>query len=135
MAKTLIVKKSDMSIVSVYEGTPNQSKFGGAWGESSHVHIAVPNGMDAAYVRVHDVSGKLAVSEYTEVKAAAKLAELRAVRESKLAATDWTQLPDVPFGSSEKANWAAYRQALRDITEHYQSLDTVVWPTEPPTEV
>ena len=29
--------------------------------------------------------------------------------------SDWTQLPDSPLSAEKKAEWAAYRQALRDL--------------------
>ena len=57
------------------------------------------------------------------------LVELRAKRNVKLAETDWTQNRDVTL--SNDANWKTYRQALRDITKTYKTLDTVKWPTEP----
>ena len=38
--------------------------------------------------------------------------------------TTWSEV-------NAKAAQATYRQALRDITASYQSLDTVVWPTKP----
>jgi len=31
--------------------------------------------------------------------------------------TDWTQMPDSPLTTEKKAEWATYRQALRDITD------------------
>lgn len=54
---------------------------------------------------------------------------LRHERNKKLAECDWTQGEDVP--ASIKSAWTTYRQALRDITDTYTSLDTVVWPTKP----
>lgn len=54
---------------------------------------------------------------------------VRAQRDSLLAASDWTQLPDVPAATREK--WAAYRQALRDVTEQAGFPDAVVWPQTP----
>jgi len=57
------------------------------------------------------------------------LVELRAKRNVKLAETDWTQNRDVTL--SDDADWKTYRQALRDITKTYKTLDTVKWPTEP----
>lgn len=30
--------------------------------------------------------------------------------------SDWTQLPDSPLSAEKKAEWAAYRQALRDLS-------------------
>jgi hypothetical protein len=54
---------------------------------------------------------------------------LRIVRDKKLAETDWTQSRDVTL--TNDAAWATYRQALRDITDTYSDLDSVVWPTKP----
>ena len=52
-------------------------------------------------------------------------------RNSKLAASDWTQLPDSPFTAEERQAWADYRQALRDLPESFTTVDAVVWPTAP----
>ena len=55
------------------------------------------------------------------------------LRGSLLEASDWTQLPDSPFSDSKKAEWATYRQALRDITTHsnWPKLEDSDWPTKP----
>lgn len=53
---------------------------------------------------------------------------VRQKRNRLLLASDWTQLPDAPAAS--KAQWAAYRQALRDITEQPDPF-SVVWPSPP----
>lgn len=50
---------------------------------------------------------------------------VRAERDTLLKSTDWTQLPDVPTGTRER--WAAYRQALRDITDQPDPFN-IVWP-------
>jgi hypothetical protein len=44
-----------------------------------------------------------------------------------LQSSDWTQLPDVPLTAEQKAAWAAYRQALRDLPD----VPNVVFPTPP----
>jgi hypothetical protein len=62
-----------------------------------------------------------------ELRAAEPLKLLRAERDRLIVATDWWALTDVPMSAEQ----TAYRQALRDITASYQSLDTVVWPTKP----
>ena len=54
---------------------------------------------------------------------------LRMERNNKLAETDWTQNRDVTL--SNDADWKTYRQALRDITKDYKSLDDVKWPEKP----
>ena len=56
-----------------------------------------------------------------------KLAKLREVRNGKLAETDWWASSDLTMTTEQ----TTYRQALRNITDNYSSLDTVVWPTKP----
>lgn len=46
-----------------------------------------------------------------------KKENIRAIRNSYLAATDFTQLNDAPFTPEEKASYAEYRQYLRDYTK------------------
>lgn len=53
---------------------------------------------------------------------------VRSQRNALLSASDWTQLPDVPAETRER--WAAYRQALRDITDQSDPFN-VVWPVAP----
>lgn len=56
---------------------------------------------------------------------------IRAIRNSKLGASDWTVLIDSPLSAEIKQLWINYRQKLRDITEEYESPDQVIWPIEP----
>lgn len=58
----------------------------------------------------------------------AKAAQIRAERNAKLSATDWTQVSDSPV---DKDVWAAYRQELRDITNQASFPLEVVWPKDP----
>lgn len=55
-------------------------------------------------------------------------AAVRQERNEKLAACDWTQVADAPV---DKAAWAAYRQALRDVTAQPNFPQSVIWPVEP----
>ena len=57
-----------------------------------------------------------------------KAAEVRAERTAKLAATDWTQITD---STADKAAWATYRQALRDVTAQAGFPWTITWPDAP----
>lgn len=66
-------------------------------------------------------------SNLQSIIAETKLAELRRERNSLLKETDWMGMSDV----TPTAEQLAYRQALRDITETYTSLDDVVWPVKP----
>lgn len=54
---------------------------------------------------------------------------VRDTRNTLLQISDWTQLPDSPLSQEKRAEWAAYRQQLRDITE--QNINSVVWPQQP----
>lgn len=56
--------------------------------------------------------------------------DMRGRRNNELAASDWTQTVDCPLTVEKKAEWATYRQALRDITE-LDSWPNVVFPTKP----
>lgn len=69
------------------------------------------------------------VNQYDVTVANEKLKDLRKERNKLLAETDWTQQPDIL--EETQAKWRPYRQALRDITENYSSLDDVEWPTKP----
>ena len=62
--------------------------------------------------------------------------KVRMERNQILAITDWTQLPNSPLTDAKKAEWATYRQQLRDIMDSYtdsesNTVDTVSWPTPP----
>lgn len=52
---------------------------------------------------------------------------VRDERNRKLYASDWTQLPDAPVDASV---WAAYRQALRDVTNQSDPY-AITWPEVP----
>jgi len=58
----------------------------------------------------------------------AKADAVRAERNAKLAASDWTQVADAPV---DKAAWATYRQALRDISSQAGFPWVVDLPTIP----
>ena len=55
-----------------------------------------------------------------------KMAEIRGVRDSLLADTDWTGMSDVTMG----ADMTTYRQALRDLPSTV-NVNTPVYPTKP----
>ena len=73
--------------------------------------------------------GKTFKTNEVTLTAEQKLNEVRIERDKFLKMSDWTQNRDVTL--SNDADWKTYRQALRDITKTYKTLDTVKWPTEP----
>jgi len=76
---------------------------------------------------------KYAVSDMDdEAKAAvdaATVASNKATRNTKLSDCDWTQLSDVPLKAQCRADFADYRQALRDA-----DMLNPVWPEVPSEE-
>jgi hypothetical protein len=65
---------------------------------------------------------------YKAMKDAEQAKAIRQQRGEKLKETDWTQVADAPV---DKAAWAAYRQALRDITGQEGFPWTIDWPVAP----
>jgi len=57
---------------------------------------------------------------------------IRATRNQILIDTDWTMTTGATV---DQAQWAAYRQVIRDIPQTYKDKtpDDVVWPTQPST--
>jgi hypothetical protein len=55
-------------------------------------------------------------------------AEVKALRDKMLSASDWTQVPDAPV---DAAAWATYRQALRDIPQQAGFPENITWPEAP----
>lgn len=58
----------------------------------------------------------------------AKADSARAERDNLLSETDWTQVADAPVN---KAAWATYRQALRDIPQQTGFPTSINWPVKP----
>jgi len=94
-------------------------KVTGADANGSAIESANPSDWGVTWAQVS--------AKQTELTAAEPLKALREERDRLIAATDWWALSDLTMTAEQ----TAYRQALRDITETYSSLDDVVWPTKP----
>ena len=58
------------------------------------------------------------------------MAQLRSTRNALLTACDWTQIPDCTI--PKKAEWATYRQTLRDFPATVSDARaTITWPHNP----
>ena len=57
-----------------------------------------------------------------------KWEQFRLWRSVQLRNTDWTQLDDAP---ADKAAWAIYRQALRDLPQKSDTVEKAIFPNEP----
>lgn len=65
--------------------------------------------------------------------AAGQESGMRARRNRRISSSDWTQLEDTPLTADQKADYAIYRQELRDITTHanWPNLVDTDWPEDP----
>ena len=81
---------------------------------------------------VNDHVSTQRVVELTEFelgqKTTKKWNSVRAQRDQLLVNSDWTQVADAP---GDKAAWATYRQALRDLPSTGSDPDALTWPTSP----
>lgn len=82
----------------------------------------LPDGYDAMSVSHLIVDGEWQLNE------ASAWRRVRAERDARLLACDWTQLGDVPDETREA--WQPYRQALRDMTETADPFEPE-WPVPP----
>ena len=86
---------------------------------------ADPQQINGEWVQAWIVTDRTA-EEIAQIEAD-QWANIRSERNAKLAACDWTQLPDAPVDASI---WSAYRQELRDVTDQADPFN-IVWPVEP----
>lgn len=56
--------------------------------------------------------------------------DIRAKRDQLIKGSDWTMIPGATV---DQAQWAAYRQILRDLPQTYTNPEDVVWPVQPST--
>lgn len=68
------------------------------------------------------------LSAWNEIKDKVAWEPIRAERNRRLTASDWSMLPDA---NVSKPYWENYRQALRDVPQRYATPEEVVWPQEP----
>ena len=72
------------------------------------------------------------IPEKTEAEKLAEAEEqVRAQRNSLIAATDFLMASDYPISDEDRAAVAAYRQALRDVPQQEGFPSDVKWPSEP----
>ena len=120
--------------------TITSAKYFKAKGESENTCIiAVINGQELSvpininntdYIEIQEW-----VSEGNKIEAAdvtLTWQDIRDTRDQILRDTDWTMTTGATV---DQAQWAAYRQNLRDLPQTYKDKtpDDVVWPTQPST--
>ena len=88
--------------------------------------LASPVLVDGAWTQQWTV---VAASDEEQAKRLAdKEQQVRNQRDGLLSRSDWTQVADAPV---DKAVWATYRQALRDVPSQAGFPWTINWPTQP----
>jgi len=121
----------------MYKGSYNENgEYTGFYVEGIHENIQQPNielteeeWQQALSKNYKVINGKHTYSAFVESQDNI-MESLRAIRNSLLTETDWTQVEDSPLSPEKKAEWKNYRQALRDLTD-IDDLTTIVWPVKP----
>jgi len=70
-------------------------------------------------------------AEYKAMKDAEQAKSVRQSRDAKLAECDWRVIKALESNTPQDFAWAAYRQALRDITTQTGFPWTIDWPVNP----
>lgn len=93
--------------------------------------LEVPEGVAPGNCKVSGEWPELSLIDGSADKSSPKWEALRAARNAKLAACDWTQMSDSPLSQEVKTAWWTYRQSLRDLPQDTTDPDDVTWPTPP----
>jgi len=80
------------------------------------------------FTDTEDATAAEVEAAYKAMKDAQQAKSVRQTRGDKLKDSDWTQVADAPVN---KAAWATYRQALRDVTGQQGFPWTIQWPEMP----
>ena len=83
---------------------------------------------------------KAQLDSYLSTVETEEMVVFRQMRNQKLSESDWTRMDDCCISTSKKAEWATYRQELRDITKTVTPVFSTrgiideskfSWPTKP----
>ena len=103
--------------------------FEGAQAQPTRYQTAFRNGVEQVNGKWYTKYSVADMDQETKDALDAQQAALiRSQRTQKLAESDWTQVADAPV---DKAAWAVYRQALRDVTTQTGFPWEVTWPAKP----
>jgi hypothetical protein len=99
------------------------------------IRLEVPEGLAWDAVKGVQADDGTVTLEADPLKVQAKLdaawTQLRAERNRRLAASDYTQLLDTHLSQDAKASWSSYRQELRDLPDETQDPTAPEWPLDP----
>jgi Phage tail assembly chaperone protein len=100
---------------------------------ATHIEVLPPLDYRAVIVS-RDSDGNIQLSPDTQKMNQFYAFEYQAIRQQRndlLYKSDWTQLPGGPLSDEKKAEWATYRQQLRDLVIEGSCPLNFVWPTPP----
>lgn len=100
---------------------------------ATHIEVVPPLDYRAVIVS-KDESGTIQLAPDTEKMTETYKSEyafIRTRRGELLYKSDWTQIPGGPLSDDKKAEWATYRQQLRDLVVEGTCPLDFVWPTSP----
>jgi hypothetical protein len=123
----------DTTTLEVLEALGADVVFEGPQAQPTRYQVAFADGVEQVDGKWYT---KYSVADMDADAIAAKDAEqaksVRQQRGEKLKDSDWTQVADALLDAPvDKAAWATYRQALRDVTGQEGFPWTITWPTQP----
>ena len=126
----VLVRDNDNRIVAIIEGSnSNIIAASTPSGQTFYENVTVDKArMRYAY---YDGSTVTYIKTQSEIDTDAAWIELRRDRDALLLSSDYTQTPDSPLSDAKKAEWATYRQALRDLPSNTTDPANPTWPSKP----
>jgi len=101
--------------------------------EATHIQVVPPLDYRAVLVS-KDAEGNIQLTPDTDKMNEMYKYEYQGIRNQRndlLYKSDWTQIPGGPLTDEKKAEWATYRQQLRDLVIEGSCPLDFVWPTPP----
>jgi len=113
----------------------NQAIICAAGASNEQRWLQIPDGSDENHLKCSLVTidgfAQYIIEEDSDAKNTADWAALRAERNKRLSACDWTQMADSPLSTQQKETWQTYRTDLRNLPEVTISPSTPNWPLPP----
>jgi len=88
------------------------------------------SGVSVPFTAEEEAARNAEEATWESEKPARAMVKLRTERNALLASSDWTQSPDSPLDDA-KAEWATYRQELRDLPASTEDPANPSWPEAP----
>ena len=95
---------------------------------TKNIEEGTPILSDSSYIQFWNITD--ATEEEISAKLEEKWVEVRIMRDTLLAQSDWTQFQDSPLSGTQLTEWQTYRQSLRDVTSQPNPFN-LSWPAKP----